>query len=180
MKRKRGVQELLGAAGCPPAVTWRGKPWTVGFNTQEAKSVLEELIRQHVVRAAVRDKRAIGGEEGEAYFADVTARLDRGHYKTMEPGWWAVLQDATAGTPLLVLSLMRPAHPDLTLEDVVSLADEEPEQLQEALRVVAPDFFRHAARAARWKPEAVEKVAAAAEAMFGGLTSTASSGPTGS
>jgi hypothetical protein len=133
----------------------------------------------------LQTKAALGGPEGDAYYDDVKDRLDRKHYATLQPGWWAVMRDPTAGTAYLLLSLMQPDHPEMTATDVLTLVADEPEQVERALSVVAPGFFRQAGIDARFPADAIEQMvdlvqSIVAQAFAKPRSSTSSNGPTDS
>lgn len=131
---------MLGQHGACPVVTWKKQEYKIGFNTQSAKARFEELVRSHVVRQAIQTKREIGGVDGDEAYAVVQDKLDRGHYRTLNPGWLAVL-DSPDGAVLFLQSLLQAAHPDMNRDDVAALAHDEPEQVRAALVVAAPSFF---------------------------------------
>ena len=132
------VQQLTGSPG--PTVEALGKKWRLGFNDQDAKGALEELVRAHHTRRAVREKRTIGGEEGELVWSDFCAIKAQGFYDTFRPGWIATLRSED-GPFLFLQSLLQKHHPDVTLADAQEMMVGEPEQVMAAVEVVAPDFF---------------------------------------
>ncbi len=142
-QRAPTIQQMTGRVG--PTVTVGSKVYRFGFNDQDAKARLEELIRSHVVREGLRMKRVLGGQDGEDHYTAVVDRLDAGYYGTLSPGWVKTLASET-GTLLFVLSLLQEHHPQMTAEDARAVWVAEPEQCQAALRVIAPDFFRAVAR----------------------------------
>ena len=132
------VQQLASSPG--PTIHALGKTWRLGFNDQNAKGALEELIRSHHTRIAVRDKRAIGGEEGELIWSEFCALKAKGFYDTLGDGWRATLK-SQIGTVLFLQSLLLKHHPDMTAELALDIFAAEPEEATAALEVVAPDFF---------------------------------------
>lgn len=136
-----------------PTVLCGGKTWRLGFNDQDAKGRLEELVRSHVLREALKDRDAIGGEEGEADYQKVKTQLRQGHFLTFEKGWLDLL-NSPLGNVLFLLSLLQHNHPDATDADAFRLFREEPDQTQAAIEVVAPHFFREAAIQLGSKPDA--------------------------
>lgn len=130
--------------GPGPTIECGGKTWRLGFNTQDAKARLEELFRAHVMREAVKKKRALGGKEGQdAYDHDNDAVTD-GEYDTFEKGWYRLLAKP-AGSVMYLLSLLQEHHPDATAADARSLVVQEPEQTQAAVNAISPDFLCAAA-----------------------------------
>lgn len=136
-----GVQQMLAHPG--PAVPCGGRVWRLGFNTQDAKARLEELFRGHLLAGA---RRLGDPDEARAVRDDVL----NGVYRTFQPGWLRTL-NSPAGGDLFVLSLLQEHHPDATADDVLGLKAEAGDALEDALRVVVPDFFR--ALAAQWAAE---------------------------
>lgn len=142
-KRPVSVQQITGGPG--PTVEAGGKTWRLGFNTQNAKARLEELVRSRVTRDALRLRREVGGEEGEQLWQDTRDSLAAGHYDTFGAGWLRVLK-SSIGNALFVLSLLQKHHPEATEAEAVSLLASEPEQMEAALAVVASDFLTAVAR----------------------------------
>lgn len=132
------VQQLASSPG--PTIRALGKTWRLGFNDQNAKGALEELIRSHHTRIAIREKRNIGGEEGELAWSEFCALKAKGFYDTFGKGWQATLQ-SQEGVMLFLQSLLMKHHPDITTEKTIDILAAEPEETMAALEVVAPDFF---------------------------------------
>lgn len=162
------VQQIAGSPG--PTVDALGKTWRLGFNDQNAKGALEELIRAYVIRRELPTKRALGGEEGERYWQEeVKPLLDRGYYDTFGRGWLEVLR-STDGTILFFQSLLLKNHPGTTQEQAREIFAVEPEQVIEAVGVVSPDFFAAVAiqvgHSTDQAKEAAPKIAAAVRERF--------------
>lgn len=137
------AQYITGDPG--PTITMGSKVWRLGFNTQNAKGRLEELIRTHVVRDALKLRGDIGGEAGEQYWQDARDALAAEHYHTFEKGWFRVLK-SNVGNRLFLLSLLQKHHPDATEADALALLTQESEQTEQAMAVVSPTFICAAAR----------------------------------
>jgi hypothetical protein len=137
-----GVQTMLGAAGAPARVQWRGKPWLVGHPVQKAKAELEEIA----AAAAVAEVRALKGAlPSDAYaelWKDTVAAIQAKEFRTWGPGW-ARTVFARENAHLFLLSLLRCDQPHATEDDARGMAAEEPEQVTAALARVVPDFFAH-------------------------------------
>lgn len=156
------VQQLLGSAGAPPVVPWRGDEYTLGFNHQTSKARLEELIRQKVLDDLAADCAGLSPPAAAAHEKRVMGLLDKRHYATLQEGWLDRLAAADgSGTVLFVRALFHEHHPKLKEADVWAMLRDEPARMGAALRVVAPDFFGHAARTdRRLPPEQGEALAA--------------------
>lgn len=171
--KKRGVPKRVGAVapmvGAPPLVheSATGKVWRVGFNTQDAKGRLEQLVRSHVLRGALADRKALGGKEGEEVYDLARAKLDGGHYITFAPGWREVV-DSISGGILYLQSLLQEHHPEATDADALRLLVNEQEQAQAAIVAISPDFFVAMAVQMGVRPE---DSAGAAAAIVRGLPS---------
>ena len=137
-RRVAGLSHMV--AGPGPSIECGGKVWRVGFNTQDAKGGLEELVRAHVLRNAIKNKRAIGGTEGQEIFDEAEKKILQGHYLAFEKGWQETLK-SSAGTILYLLSLLREHHPDATEDDARKLLVQEREQSEAAILAVSPSFF---------------------------------------
>jgi hypothetical protein len=133
------VQQITATA--PTVTDEAGTVWRLGFNSNDAKGRLEELIRAGVIRDAVRTKRAVGGPDGDDYFAVVQALVDAGHYFTFAKGWRDKLRSPD-GAVLFLQSLLQEHHPEVTRREAEDLFLSEPEQVMAAVGVIAPDFFR--------------------------------------
>lgn len=176
-KKRKPVPPAQFIAGHPgPAVESAGKTWRLGFNTQNAKARLEELIRARVLRDALRLRREAGGDDGEQLWQDTRDSLAAGHYDTFGPGWLRVLRSGI-GSTLFVLSLLQKHHPTATEADAAALVANEPDQVNAALAVVAPDFFSAVARQMAAErgapPEQAERVAAELSAALTSAAATA-------
>ena len=147
-----GVTHMAAAPG--PTVQCGGRAWRFGFNDQDAKARLEELIRAHVLRDAIANKKALGGADGAEAYQHTDTLLKQGHYLTFAKGWNEVLGSPVGGV-LYPLSLLQHHHPDATEADVVRLLVEEPEQTEAAVRAISPSF---------WAAVATQKGASAADA----------------
>lgn len=137
-RRPMSVQQLTGGPG--PTVEAIGKRWRLGFNDQDAKGALEELIRAHHARRAIRDKRNIGGDEGQAVWDEFSGLSARGFYDTFGPGWLATLKSSD-GVIIFLQSLLFKHHPEVTAAETQQIFAAEPELVMAAVEVVAPDFF---------------------------------------
>lgn len=137
-RRPASVQQLTGGPG--PTVEACGKRWRLGFNDQDAKAALEELVRAHHARRALKDKRSIGGEDGQAVWDEFARLSSSGFYDTFGTGWIATLKSPD-GILLFLQSLLFKHHPDIGMEQVREVFASEPEQVVAAVEVVAPDFF---------------------------------------
>lgn len=132
------VQQLTGGPG--PIIEALGKRWRLGFNDQDAKAALEELIRAYHARRALRDKRNIGGEDGQAIWDEFSGLSARGFYATFGKGWVETLKSQD-GVILFLQSLLVKHHQEISETEAREIFASEPEQVVAALEVVAPDFF---------------------------------------
>ncbi len=132
LKPAPGLTQISGGPG--PTVTCDGKVWRFGYNTQNAKAHLEELIRAHVLA----ESRA--NDTADEY-QETRDRVRGGHYRTFSKGWLNIL-DSPDGTILYPLSLLKEHHPEATTKDVRRMMAKEPDQFVDALEEVSPDFWR--------------------------------------
>lgn len=140
-----GVRQMVAGPG-PTITTENGTVWRMSYNHQDAKAALEQFVHDHVVLEAVRTKRRLGGKDGQDHYDAVQDRIDNQHYLTMEAGWLATLK-GEAGDGLFLASLLAESHPTVTPAQARELFEAESEQVRAAIKVVAPDFFRHAVTA---------------------------------
>lgn len=179
------VQQLVGSPGPTVEIAGEnGKPkiWRLGFNDQNAKGALEELIRAHFIRRELPNKRALGGEDGENYWrSEVRPLLDSGYYDTFGPGWLATLKSSD-GVLLFLQSLLVKFQPDITAAQTQEIFAAEPEQVMAAVEVVAPDFFAAVAVQKGYATEDAKKggaeIAAALRETFAAHKAAAASVPT--
>lgn len=136
-----GVRHMVGGPG-PTVTAADGTVWRLSLNHQNAKAALEELVRSHAIRTALRDKRRLGGRDGDDHYAAFEELLDGDHYLTMGKGWQAAVRSRD-GNWLFLASLLAEHHPTVTPDAVRDLMAAEPEQVRAALKAVAPGFFRH-------------------------------------
>lgn len=169
-KKQRPVPPMAHITLSPgPTVVLDGKVWRLGFNSQDAKSRLEELFRGHVVRDALMTKRAVGGPDGEEQFAAEMARVRGGHYAFFADGWRELL-GTRAGNVLYLLSLLQEHHPDATEQDAMRLLVQENEQTVEALAAITPTFLSAAAVQMGMRPGDAPALVAAAVAELARMT----------
>lgn len=152
-----------------PTIEADGATWRLGFNTQNAKGRLEELVRAQVVRDGLRLKRELPPEEGELLWQDTRDSLAAGHYDTFEKGWFRVLK-SSVGNRLFLLSLLQKHHPNATEADALHLLTNHRDQVEAALAVVSPDFLHAVARQTATERGATPQDA---EAVATGLMRTA-------
>lgn len=151
------VQMLVSSPG--PGFDALGKKWRLGFNDQNAKGALEELIREHVIRRELPVKKRLGPELGDMYWrSEVAPLLAEGYYSTFGPGWLATLKSPD-GVILFVQSLLMKNHPDASAELVQEMLGDAPEQMMAAVEVVAPDFFAAVAVQMGYSTEDARKAA---------------------
>lgn len=140
-KVPRRVPGVAAMVGTPPTIhEASGKVWRVGFNTQDAKGRLEEAIRSHIIRNALKAKRLLGGDEGEEVYDAAIEKIDGGHYLTFALGWRKTLR-SDSGAILYLYSLLQEHHPDVTEVDAERLLRTESEQTHAAIRAISPDFW---------------------------------------
>lgn len=131
------------AAGPGPTVTCDGKTWRFGFNNQNAKARLEELIRAHVIQESKAN-------DAPEEYEETRDRIRGGYYKTFAKGWVSIF-DSPDGNLLFILSLLGKHHPEATIDDAKHILVLERDQVAMALMEIAPDFFQ--ALAAQWATE---------------------------
>lgn len=167
-KSVSGVSQITG--GACPLVTCDGKVWKVGFNTNNAKAALEQLIRAHVIAEAKKD----GPEE----YQDTKDRVLGGHYRTFAKGWLTVM-NSPDGPPLYLQSLLLKHHPEATASDAMRLMTAAGDEVEAALAEVSPDFFRVAAvEWAREKRVDESQAAAAGEELANAVLKSFRRNPT--
>ncbi|TXH99553.1 MAG: hypothetical protein E6Q76_19585 [Rhizobium sp.] len=142
-RRQPSAQFIAGHPG--PTIEAGSKTWRLGFNTQNAKARLEELIRAHVTREGLKLKRDVGGEDGDEVWQEYRDSLASGHYDTFGPGWFKVLK-SLVGNKLFLLSLLQKHHPDATESDALDLLANHRDATEAALNVISPDFLSAVAR----------------------------------
>lgn len=156
-------------AGPGPTILERsaGKEWRLGFDNPNAQGRLEELIRGHVLREALKNQDAVGGEAGRRLYDDAVAKLAGGHYWTYGEGWQAILK-TPAGGVLYLLALLRRHHPEAAEADAIRLLAEEQQQSLAALDAISPSFWAAVALKPEAGPAARAEFAAAVAADIAG------------
>ncbi len=135
-----GVNEVLGQSGPKPTITHNGKTWEIAHPTQKAKAHLVAIVTESA-KASVRDLKPYTPPEEYAEMWDsVINKITARYFHTWHPGWMAAIggQD---GNVVLLLSLMRIAHPEATEADSRDLLTECPEEVAAAFAEVMPGFF---------------------------------------
>lgn len=156
-------------AGPGPTILERsaGKEWRLGFDNPNAQGRLEELVRGHVLREALKNQDAVGGEAGRRLYDDAVAKLAGGHYWTYGEGWQALLK-TPAGGVLYLLALLRRHHPEAAEADAIRLLAEEQQQSLAALDAISPSFWAAVALKPEAGPAARAEFAAAVAADIAG------------
>lgn len=155
-----GVGAVLGDAGGPVAFDWSGKTYTLDHPTQKAKEALEVLVLEQAEDDYQRFL-SLGPK-----FANRAADLDAQIFGRQWATWgklWVSYSSGPDGAPLFLLSLLRAAHPELTLSDARLLWNAQPRGLRLALARVLPDFFT---RLVACRPGATPEVAQKCAADF--------------
>lgn len=156
-------------AGPGPTILERstGKEWRLGFDNPNAQGRLEELVRGHVLREALKNQDAVGGEAGRRLYDDAVAKLAGGHYWTYGEGWQELLK-TPAGGVLYLLALLRRHHPEASEADAIRLLAEEQQQSLAALDAISPSFWAAVALKPEAGPAARAEFAAAVAADIAG------------
>jgi hypothetical protein len=132
------MQDALGESGQPPQFTVDGKTYTLGFPTQKAKAILEELVAQESLQAVRETKAYLSDDEYKTAFADVLDQIKDRQHRTWGALW---RQQVTKNGLLFPLALFRLHHPDMTATEMALIVGKEPELFQAAFIRVMPDFF---------------------------------------
>lgn len=135
-----GVQQILGSSGASPEIHLDGKAWKIGWPTQRAKAALEELAAAKAVAEVRALKGALPPDAYAEMFAELTASISAGDYRTWRAGWQRQIIGG-GNSQLFLLSLLRENHPTATEADAVRLAREAAEEVAAALARVTPGFF---------------------------------------
>jgi hypothetical protein len=138
------VAQALGAAGACPQITVGQTAWTVGWPTQKAKTVLEQLV----VEVCTSNLKALRDALPPADYAARDARLEEqilaGHWRSWGQLWSAVV-NGPDGFPVFLCSLLREHHPQGTLAEALEQARtlwlEANRSCRRALTAVVPGFF---------------------------------------
>lgn len=134
--------DFLGGSAEPPIVKWKGKEFKVapgGLPTVLDR--LEKLVAQHATEAVRELKDTLDPDAYAATWQDLMNDLKARKNKTGGSLYQAVLSSPEAGH-LYLLALVREYHPDFTEADAIQMTADEPEQVQAAIILVSPDFFR--------------------------------------
>lgn len=159
------VQQMIGYP--PKLLTVDGETYRVGFNDQDAKGRLEEIIN-----AVVWDKvytEADRMKNGERHIKRTEQLFADGYYATMGDGWKKMVL-SPSGVFVFFLSLMQEHQPEMTLETATELFQSDPVRCAHAIAAVAPDFFKAVLRQMGVPEEEIEKatpdIAKALEALM--------------
>lgn len=135
MSGASGVGVMLGGGA---EIHAPGRVWKVSAPDQRAKRRLESLVKKVVIDEAREMKGVLGPEAYHELFESKTRQLR--DYETWRPGWMAVVFDP-GYAHLFLWSLLHPAHPDATEEDVRAIFADAPEEVAAAYAQILPDFF---------------------------------------
>ncbi len=135
--QQASIQQMLSYP--PHSLIVSGEKYLVGFNTQDAKGRLEELVA-----ASVWDRVYATAEKmrhGEQHIKRVEKLFASGNYATGGEGWREEVL-CPNGAILFFLSLLQEHHPDLTAEDATKIFTADPLRCRRVITEVAPDFFQ--------------------------------------
>lgn len=132
--------------GTPAAVTWNGTEYRLSAPTPEAFDRLERRVAALVFEQA-RENQAFDPGAVAAARDGLAARWHRvgGRY-------WDAVFAGPAGQRLMLWGLVAANHPEFTEDQARDLAAAEPDQVEVALLLAAPDFFAAAAARAGAAP----------------------------
>ncbi len=161
----QGVSAELGAAGPCPVVTYKGKPWSIGWPTQRAKATLENLVFLIAKRNVEQLKSVMPPHEFAIEQAALSSMIRGGKYRTWGP-LWVEVNNGPDGNTLFLLSLLRENHPEATFADAEGMWAESTDDVQTALAQVIPGFFKLLVAAAPGTPEQKAEILARSVAEF--------------
>jgi hypothetical protein len=134
------VQTVLGAAGSCPEVTCNGKTWKIGYPTQDAKKILEQLV----IAKATAEVMKLDGIIEPAQYAKIFNKhvndVRSGAFKTWSEDWQAIAFSPQNGH-FFLLSLLRLKQPNATEKDALDLSKNSSQEIEVVLAQVVPDFF---------------------------------------
>lgn len=171
------VGDALGNSGECPVVTWRGKPYRVAFATDRTLARLEILVAAAATAEAEELAAALPPEQGEAQRKAVRSML-AGKAHRAGGSLWADVLNGPDGPVLQLLAFLRHHHPGASHADAGAMIAEEPAQVEAALAVVSPDFFRIAGRAAKSDPALLEESIRRREQILAARRGATTTGPT--
>lgn len=155
-ERQASVQQMVGYP--PKLLKVDGETYKIGFNDQDAKGRLEEIIGAKVWDRVYAEAERMKPATAERHIARHEQLFASGHYATGGPGWNAEIM-SPAGAVLFFLSLLQEHQPDMTPEEAARLFNLEPLRCKHAIAAVAPDFFTAVLRQMGATEEMIERMA---------------------
>lgn len=131
---------LNGASDCPRIKT-ESAEYKVGWPTKRARKRLEQLVAARAITELEELADTLRPDVYRTRSDKVLALVTAGAHKVGGELWNTVMA-SEAGATLYLLSLVREHHPDATEEHVNALLYKYPDQVQVAIRLVTPNFYR--------------------------------------
>lgn len=172
-KRMPSVQQMLGYP--PKSLVIDGENYRLGFNDQDAKGRLEEIIGSRVWDKVYSEADRM--KNGDRHIKRYEQQFAEGYYATMGEGWRQEVL-CPSGVFVFFLSLMQEHQPGMTLEEATGLFQRDPVRCAHAIAAVAPDFFKAVLRQMGATEEMIEKSAPDLKKMVETLTQEPATAPT--
>ncbi len=157
--RPATVQQMIGYP--PKILRVDGATYKLGFNDQDAKGCLEEIISGKVWDRVYAEAERMKPLTAEKHIARHEKLFAQGYYATGGEGWGNEIH-CPEGAILFFLSLLQEHQPETTPEEAARLFNAEPVKCKQAIAGVAPDFFtaifRQVGRKMGANPDAVEEI----------------------
>ncbi len=136
-----GVGPALGGKGspCPVVCLPGGKPWKVGWPTQEAKEEFELIVAEHAVADLQRRKRMYSVQVFAQKEKELEARFAGGDHLAYGALWGAAI-DGPDSMPMFLLSLLKEHQPTATFADAKILWKSGAVLVRRAMTLVMPPF----------------------------------------
>ncbi len=138
----------------PRTLVIDGEKYIVGFNDQNAKGRLEEIIASRVWDRVYSE--ATRMKNAEMHLKRYEKLFAEGYFATMGEGWRNEIL-CHSGVFDFLFSLLLEHQPEMTLDMVVDLFKKDANRCAHAIVAIAPDFFKAVLRQMGVTEEEIEK-----------------------
>ena len=135
------LNATLGESGACPEIVHNGKTWKVGYPTQKAKAILNNLVVAYASAEIQTASESLPPALYQQMLSDFTTKIGQRYYKTWHQGWIEIAMGQD-GDILFLLSLVKLHQPNATENDARMLFEECGPMVQTAMAQVMPVFFQ--------------------------------------
>lgn len=159
MQPVSSIGDVLGSAGEPPIIVWKGKEYKVAYPTLATLDRMEKLIARRAMNELKELQGAIPDDQYMVLSDQIQSLIVARHYR-VGGQLWAKMVSGPEGILLYLQSYLQEHQPTISEDDVKHMAADEPKQVQNAIAMVTPHFLALAGARAGRTPEEIQAIIA--------------------